>query len=46
MRVRRMEEVVRILEQSHASTVLSRHLYWRCYPLLGARKADDNLVII
>ena len=46
LRVRRMEEVVRILEQSHASTVLSRHLYWRCYPLLGARKADDNLVII
>ena len=46
LRVGRMEEVVRILEEKRENVVLSRHLYWRCYPLLGARQPRDHVLIV
>lgn len=50
VRVTTMPEVEQILvaarNRSGALVVLSRYLYWRCYPLIGARKLDDGLVIV
>ncbi|MGQ0545557.1 MAG: glycosyltransferase [Betaproteobacteria bacterium] len=46
VRVRRMEQVLEILERDSADVVLSRQLYWRCYPLLGARLPGSRVLIV
>ena len=46
VRVERTEEVVDLLERNQSRIVLPRHLYWRCYPLLGARSSDRRVVIV
>lgn len=46
VRVERTEEVVELLERNESRIVLPRHLYWRCYPLLGTKSSDRRVVIV
>jgi hypothetical protein len=46
VRVQRMEQLLEILERNPADVVLSRQLYWRCYPLLGARLPGSRVLIV
>jgi hypothetical protein len=46
VRVERTEQVIELLQRNETRVVLPRHLYWRCYPLLGTRTADRRVLIV